>query len=153
MTSANTPSVQDKLLSFSNLIITNTDAAFNLLRNGWPYNRLDQLPSWSVLLLDEKSRACGVIDLPLNNKMVTEYHARDLLALIARENAESFVLAQNKRYGVLLPTSHEHDFMTLVSEMGREQDRSLFDYFLINKLGYYSYNEEEYRVCPPPYLL
>ncbi len=141
-----------KLFSFSDLTITSLDAAFNLLRNGWAHHRLDRKQSASLLLLDERRRACGVIDLPLKTRTETPCDARKLIALAARENAYSLLLAQNKKYGVVVPDRQDKRFITSMQDAAESEGLSLFDCFLINRLGYYSYTENEYRICPSPYL-
>ncbi len=145
------PASENKFLSFSDLTIGEPSQAYRLLQANWDENRLDCLESFAMLLIDERCRVVGWADLPLDMSAVSQADACKVIALAAKENAQGFVLAHNKPYGVILPERSDLNFIALLSDAARKEEMLMLDYLFINRNGYYSYMDDEYHLAASLY--
>ncbi len=158
-TVALSPETDNVLGKVKNLIalpanpITTAETAYEVLMNAWEDNRLDVAQNFKLLLLDNECRPLQCISLPLGSNYIASIDAQALVALAAKENAQHFVFAQNKSYGVILPNTSDLDFTERLAKEGNAHDVILFDYLFVNKNGYYSYAVNEFHVSDNPRLL
>ena len=137
-------------LSILRLKIRETDQAHHFLVKTWRKNKLDRVQGFKMLFLDNACEVIGFKELFFTASRISHLDTRKLMTIAEKMQAHHLILAQNKPYGVVLPTVSDLNFAELLMEAGKDNDIPLLDYLFINQQGYYSCAANEFHVCGKP---
>ncbi len=146
--SVQTVSVENKelLKDIAGHALTRSETSYRLLMHVWEENKLDVQLSFKMLCLDKNCCVINLHQFPQDRPLATQLDAQFLMALATRDKASHIVLAQNKPLGVILPNITDLDFTNSLTRAGNDHDIPLLDYLFINQNGYYSYNDNEFKL-------
>ena len=124
------------------IIVTNSQSAYDVLREDWSPNTIELQEEFKLLLLDRDNKVLGVYSLSKGGIAGTVVDIRLMMVAAQKAKANAIILAHNHPSGNLKPSIQDRELTKKILKASKFLDVQLLDHIIMTKKSYFSFADE-----------
>ena len=124
------------------IIVTNSQSAYDVLREDWSPNTIELQEEFKLLLLDRDNKVLGVYSLSKGGIAGTVVDIRLMMVAALKAKANAIILAHNHPSGNLKPSIQDRERTKKILKASKFLDVQLLDHIIMTKKSYFSFADE-----------
>ncbi|MDA9127867.1 JAB domain-containing protein [Flavobacteriaceae bacterium] len=124
------------------IIVTNSQSAYDVLREDWSPNTIELQEEFKLLLLDRDNKVLGVYSLSKGGIAGTVVDIRLMMVAALKAKANAIILAHNHPSGNLKPSIQDRELTKKILKASKFLDVQLLDHIIMTKKSYFSFADE-----------
>ena len=122
--------------------ITNSNDAFQLLKENWNYEIIEFIEEFKIILLNRAHRVLGIVPISVGGTAGTICDPKVIYVTALKCNAASIVLVHNHPSGNLRPSQADIELTKKLKAAGQFLDLPVLDHIILTKDAYFSFADE-----------
>ena len=122
--------------------MTNSQSAYDVLREDWSPNTIELQEEFKLLLLDRDNKVLGVYSLSKGGIAGTVVDIRLMMVAALKAKANAIILAHNHPSGNLKPSIQDRELTKKILKASKFLDVQLLDHIIMTKKSYFSFADE-----------
>lgn len=123
-------------------IVTSSESAVDLLRDGWNANTIELLETFKVLFLNRANRVIAGLELSIGGVTGTVADPRLIFATALRINACALILCHNHPSGNPTPSAADTRLTQQMKAAGSLLDIQLLDHVILTTESFFSFADQ-----------
>ncbi|RDB07831.1 JAB domain-containing protein [Runella aurantiaca] len=122
--------------------ITQSETAYEILRQCWDENRIELVEQFKILLLDRRHTCLGVSDIATGGITGCVVDPRIVFATALKTKASALILAHNHPSGNLKPSEADIALTRKLLQGGKLLEISVIDHLIVTPYNYCSFADD-----------